>query len=153
MQISVTPFLWYDDDAEEAARFYVSLFAESRITGTMPGPDGKPLVVTFTLCGREFRAINGGPTYKLTEAYSFAVDCDTQAEVDELWDKLIADGGAASRCGWLVDRFGASWQIVPRVVARIFSNPDREKAGRAMQALFKMNKIDIAALEAAMDGR
>lgn len=147
----VTPFLWFDSRAEEAARFYVSLFPNSAIGPIMPGPTGAPLVVEFTLDGAPFRAMNGGPHYALTPAYSMAVDCETQAEVDDLWAKLL-DGGTPSRCGWLTDRFGLSWQITPVMLLKLMADPDRAKAGRVMQAMMGMVKLDVAALQAAADG-
>lgn len=152
MSTAVTPFLWLNDNAEDAARFYITLFPNSRILSTMPGPDGKPLLVTFTLDGREYRALNGGTHYTLTEAYSFMVDCDTQKEVDDLWNKLLADGGSPIQCGWLKDRFGVTWQIVPRILGELFSSPDRQKAARVTQAMMGMVKLDIAKLKAAADG-
>lgn len=146
----VTPFLWFDSRAEEAARFYVSLFPNSAVGHITPGPAGAPLVVEFTLDSAPFRALNGGPHYALTPAYSMAVDCETQAEVDDLWAKLL-DGGTPSRCGWLTDRYGLSWQIVPVLLLRLASDPDRAKAGRVMQAMMGMVKLDVAALQAAAD--
>lgn len=147
----ITPFLWFDGDAEEAAAFYVSVFKRSRIVSTMPGPNGKALTVAFELEGQRFVALNGGPQYQFTPAISFYVDCETQAEVDALWAKLT-DGGAEVQCGWLTDRFGVSWQIVPSVLMTLLSDPDPEKAGRVMQAMLKMVKLDIAALQRAHAG-
>ena len=145
----VTPFLWYDTQAEEAARLYVSLFANSRVTQVTPGPGGRATTVSFELDGVAFTALNGGPMYKFTEAFSMSVACKDQAEVDRLWDALIADGGEPSQCGWLKDRFGLSWQIVPTALPRLLADPDRAKAGRVMQAMLKMRKLDVAVLEAA----
>jgi predicted 3-demethylubiquinone-9 3-methyltransferase (glyoxalase superfamily) len=153
----ITPFLWFDDQAEEAARFYVSIFKNSKIgdisryTEAGPGPVGSAMVVAFELDGQRFDALNGGPTFAFTEAVSFTVDCETQAEVDYFWTALSA-GGETSQCGWLKDRYGLSWQIVPAALPRIMSNPDPAKVKRAMEAMFTMTKLDIAALEAAAEG-
>ncbi len=147
----VTPFLWFDSQAEEAARFYVSLFPDSAVTAVTPGPNGKPLVVEFTLAGVRYLALNGGPHYQLTAAFSLSIDCETQAEIDELWEKLTAGGGSPVRCGWLTDRFGLSWQVVPVVLPQLLADPDPARAGRAMQAMMGMTKLDIAALRAAAD--
>jgi predicted 3-demethylubiquinone-9 3-methyltransferase (glyoxalase superfamily) len=148
----VTPFLWFDHQAEEAARFYVSLFPDSAVTGITPGADGKPLVVEFRLAGVQFIALNGGPHYQLTEAFSLSIDCQSQAEVDEYWEKLLA-GGTPNRCGWLKDRFGLSWQVVPEVLPKLLGDPDRARAGRAMSAMMGMVKLDVAALQAAADAK
>lgn len=142
----ITPCLWFDGQAEEAAAFYISIFPDSRITNVTPGPDGKALVVEFQLVGSPFRALNGGPHFKFNEAISLSIDCRSQAEVDELWDKLSA-GGSPGQCGWLKDRYGLSWQVVPSVLPKLLADP--AKAGRVMQALLKMTKLDIQALEAA----
>ena len=153
----ITPFLWFDDQAEEAARFYVSVFKNSKIgeisryTEAGPGPAGSAMVVAFELDGEHFNALNGGPVFTFTEAISFRVDCADQAEVDYFWDRLSA-GGETSQCGWLKDRYGLSWQIVPAALPRILSNPDPVKARRAMEAMLKMTKLDIAKLEAAAEG-
>jgi predicted 3-demethylubiquinone-9 3-methyltransferase (glyoxalase superfamily) len=144
----VTPFLWFNHQAEEAARYYVSLFPDSEIIRVTPGPAGAPLVVAFRLAGVEYLALNGGPHYQLTEAFSLSIDCHSQAEVDELWEKLSA-GGSKSQCGWLTDRFGLSWQVVPAVISELLASPDRAKAGRVMAAMMGMTKLDIAALQAA----
>src|SRR5437764_4390673 len=146
----ITPFLWFDHQAEEAANFYVSLFPDSAVTGVTPGPDGKPLVVAFRLAGVEFLALNGGPHFKFNEAVSLSIDCRSQAEVDELWEKLSA-GGSKGQCGWLKDRYGLSWQVVPAVLPELLNDPDRAKAGRVMEAVMGMTKLDIAALQAAAD--
>lgn len=141
--------LWFDGNAEKAAAFYVSVFrdrGESAITGITPGPDGAALVVAFRLAGVEFLALNGGPQFHFTEAVSLSVDCQSQAELDELWDKLSA-GGAPGPCGRLKDRYGLSWQIVPAVLPTLLADPIRSQ--RVMQALMKMSKLDIQALEAA----
>lgn len=155
----VSTFLWYDDGAEEAAELYVSLFPDSRILevqrfgSEMPGPSSGLVVVRFSLGGVEYQAMNGGPAFAFTEAASLSVVCDDQAEVDRLWDALTADGGEESQCGWLKDRWGLSWQIVPRRLFELQSDPDPERAMRANQAMLGMRKLDIAALEAAADGR
>lgn len=148
----ITPFLWFDGQAEEAMNFYVSIFKNSKILSTAPGPDGKIMMGTFQLDGQEFHALNGGPMFKFTEAISLFVNCETQAEVDELWEKLSA-GGEKSRCGWLKDKYGLSWQIIPTVLGKLMQDKDREKAGRVMQAMLQMDKIDIASLQQAYDGK
>ena len=148
----VTTFLWFDGQAEEAARFYVSLFKGAEIVGSMPGPGGKAMSATFRVDGQEFVCFNGGPHYKLNPAVSLFIDCADQAEVDELWEKFIAGGGTPSRCGWLTDRYGLSWQVIPKKLMEVLTSPERERAGRAMQAMLKMTKIDVAALQAAFDG-
>jgi predicted 3-demethylubiquinone-9 3-methyltransferase (glyoxalase superfamily) len=147
----MTPFLWYDGDVAEAMELYRSVFPGSKVLSTMPGPNGSLMSATFELDGQRFIAFDGGSHLKLTPAVSMYVNCETQAEVDELWAKLT-DGGAESQCGWLVDRFGLSWQIIPSILPRLLGDPDREKAGRAMNAMLKMKKIDIAALERAAAG-
>jgi predicted 3-demethylubiquinone-9 3-methyltransferase (glyoxalase superfamily) len=155
----ITPFLWFDNKAEEAANFYVSLFKNSRILGvsrygdTGPGPKGSVMIVNFQLEGQEFVALNGGPEFKFTEAISLYVNCKTQAEVDELWDKLTANGGEESQCGWLKDKYGLSWQIVPTTLTEMLSDPDPVKAQRVMQAMLQMKKIDIQGLKNARDQR
>lgn len=145
----ITPFLWFDGQAEEAATFYTSVFKNSSITSLMPGPGGKAMGVSFELDGQHFIALNGGPMFKFTEAISLFINCDTQEEIDYMWERLTSDGGAESRCGWLKDKYGLSWQVVPPVLSQLLSDPDREKAGRVMQAMMQMKKIDIAALKAA----
>jgi predicted 3-demethylubiquinone-9 3-methyltransferase (glyoxalase superfamily) len=145
----ITPFLWFDNQAGEAMEFYTSLFPNSRIVETMPGPDGNLLAGTFMLDGREYMALNGGPEFKFTEAISLFVKCQDQAEVDHYWDALTADGGEESQCGWLKDRYGLSWQIVPNRLMELLGDPNRETAGRATQAMLKMQKIDVAKLEEA----
>lgn len=147
----LTPFLWYDGNVAEAMEFYRSVFPGSKVLDTMPGPNGSLMGATFELDGQRFIAFNGGPHLKLTPAVSMYVNCETQAEVDELWAKLT-DGGAESECGWLVDRFGLSWQIIPSILPKLLGDPDREKATRAMNAMLQMKKIDIAALERAAAG-
>jgi predicted 3-demethylubiquinone-9 3-methyltransferase (glyoxalase superfamily)/uncharacterized protein YndB with AHSA1/START domain len=144
----ITPFLWFDDKAEEAMRFYVSIFRNSRVLSVSPGPSGAAMTVTFELDGQEFMALNAGPRFKFTEAISFFVSCATQEEVDELWEKL-SEGGEEGRCGWLRDKYGLSWQIVPTALGELLGDQDREKAKRVMEAMLKMGKIDIGALERA----
>jgi predicted 3-demethylubiquinone-9 3-methyltransferase (glyoxalase superfamily) len=138
----ITPFLWFDSNAEEAVDFYCSVFKNSRKHGEFRTPDGKVLTIGFELEGLKFTALNGGPMYKFNESVSFVVRCDTQAEIDEYWSKLIA-GGSDGRCGWLKDKFGLSWQIVPGRIGELLQHP------KAMEALMKMEKIDIAVLERA----
>jgi predicted 3-demethylubiquinone-9 3-methyltransferase (glyoxalase superfamily) len=147
----MTPFLWYDGQVAEAMEFYRTVFPEAEVLDRIPGPDGSLMGATFELDGQRFVAFNGGPKYPLTPAISMYVSCGTQAEVDDLWEKLTA-GGEESQCGWLVDRFGLSWQIIPSIVPRLLGDPDRAKAGRAMNALLGMQKVDIAALERAAAG-
>jgi predicted 3-demethylubiquinone-9 3-methyltransferase (glyoxalase superfamily) len=152
----ITPFLWFDNQAEEAARFYVSIFNNSKIVGMTrygeagPGPQGSVMTVTFELDGQEFIALNGGPLFKFTEAISFSVDCKTQEEVDEFWRKL-SEGGEEVQCGWLKDKYGLSWQIVPTILGEMLGDPDPEKSNRVMNAMLKMVKIDIRALEQAYE--
>ncbi len=151
----ITPFLWFDNQAEEAMNFYVSVFKNSKITSVSrygegaPIPAGTVMSITGELDGQPVMALNAGPVFKLTEAFSFYVNCDSQAEVDELWGKLTADGGEESQCGWLKDKFGLSWQIIPSALGEALGNPDPEKAKRAMEAMLKMRKIDIEALRRA----
>src|SRR4051812_36001416 len=147
----ITPCLWFDGQAEEAARFYVSLFPDSEITGMTPGPTGAPLVVQFRLAGQDFLALNGGPQFRFNEAISLSIDCRSQSELDELWEKLSA-GGSESQCGWLKDRYGLSWQLVPAVLPKLLADPDRGKAGRAMAAMMGMKRLDIRAIEDAALG-
>ena len=150
----ITPFLWFDTQAEEAANFYVSIFKNSKIGETRryeeagPGPKGSVMTITFQIEGQEFIALNGGPHFKFTPAISFFVDCQTQAEVDQLWDKL-SEGGRADQCGWLQDKFGVSWQIIPNVLMKLLGDPDPVKATRVMKAMLQMNKIDVRRLEEA----
>jgi predicted 3-demethylubiquinone-9 3-methyltransferase (glyoxalase superfamily) len=151
----IAPCLWFDGEAEDAARFYVSLLPESRVdhvqknvTDSPAGKAGSVLVVKFTLAGQRFLALNGGTRFEYTHAISFQVDCADQAEVDRLWDGL-SDGGAVERCGWLRDRYGVSWQIVPSVLPQLLGDPDPAKAQRVMQAMLQMVKLDIAGLKAA----
>jgi predicted 3-demethylubiquinone-9 3-methyltransferase (glyoxalase superfamily) len=154
----ITPCLWFDGQAEEAARFYTSLLPDSRIDAVVRAPvdypagsAGSVLTVEFTLAGQQFIGLNGGPEFRFTEAISFTINCEDQAEVDRYWDALIADGGAPVQCGWLRDRYGLSWQIVPTILPRLLADPDRGKAGRVMQAMMGMIKLDIAALEKAAE--
>ena len=155
----ITPFLWFDDQAEEAANFYVSLLPDSRIDAvqkslidTPSGKAGKVLVVSFTLAGQEYMALNGGMRFEFTNAISFKVDCADQAEVDHLWEGLTSGGGAPGQCGWLKDRYGVSWQIVPSTMMRFLGGSDRAGAQRAMAAMMKMGKLDIATLQKAYEG-
>lgn len=153
----ITPFLWFNMDAEEAAKFYVSIFPNSKILSTsyygdnMPMPKGTALVVDFELDGQRFNALNGGPALTFSPAISFVVTCETQHEVDHFWNKLSADP-AFEQCGWLKDKYGVSWQIVPTILGKIASDPDKEKSRRAMAAMMQMKKLDIAALERAYQG-
>jgi predicted 3-demethylubiquinone-9 3-methyltransferase (glyoxalase superfamily) len=154
----IVPFLWFDDQAEEAVNFYVSIFKNSKVGRVTrygdagPGPKGSVMSATFQLEGQEFYALNGGPMFKFTEAISLFVNCETQAEVDELWGKL-SEGGEESRCGWLKDKYGLSWQIIPMVLGRMLGDQDPEKAKRVMQAMLQMVKLDIARLQQAYDGK
>ena len=131
---------------------YVSIFKNSKVLGVTPGPNGKAMSVNFELEGQEFIGLNAGPQFQFNEAISFLVSCNTQAEVDELWEKLTADGVEEGNCGWLKDKYGLSWQIIPTVLSELLGDPDREKAGRAMQAMLQMKKIDIQGLKQAYDG-
>jgi predicted 3-demethylubiquinone-9 3-methyltransferase (glyoxalase superfamily) len=149
--LSITPFLWFDTQAEEAMQFYTSIFPRSKVVAVHRAGD-RVLSVTWELEGQRFMGLNAGPHFKFNEAVSFFVACETQQEVDTLWDKLLADGGKPTQCGWLKDRFGLSWQIIPNVLPTLLAHPDREKAGRAMQAMMGMVKIDAAALQRAFDG-
>ncbi|HLA08939.1 MAG TPA: VOC family protein [Anaerolineales bacterium] len=145
----ITPFLWFDTQAEEAMNFYVSVFKNSKVGGVSRGPDGKAFSVTFELDGQEFMGLNAGPQFKFNESVSFFVDCKSQEEVDELWSKLTADGGEESRCGWLKDKYGLSWQIVPSALGELMGGPDPIKSQRVMQAMLTMRKIVVVDLEAA----
>ena len=157
MTQQITPFLWFDDNADEAVNFYLSIFKDSRLLDATrygeagPGPKGTIMTATFELNGQQFIALNGGPRFKFTEAVSFVVKCETQEEIDYYWDKLL-DGGEPQRCGWLKDRFGLSWQIVPAQLSELFGGNDPQRAGRVMQAMMQMVKFDIAKLEQAYDG-
>lgn len=153
----ITPFLWFNDNAEEAIEHYVSIFKDSRVLDItrhdQAGPDGKTkvIVATFQLEGQRFMALNGGPMYTFSPAISLFVSCETQEEVDHLWEKL-SDGGEPQPCGWLKDRFGVSWQIIPKALGELMGDKDRAKAGRVMHAMLQMSKIDIAALRRAYEG-
>ena len=152
----ISPFLWFDTQAEEAAKFYVSMFGNSRIVSVTrygeagPGPKGSVMTVVFELEGQRFIALNGGPQFRFTEAISFSVDCATQAEVDRLWEQL-SKGGAEGPCGWLKDKYGLSWQITPTALGKMLSDPDPAKSKRVMEAMLKMKKIDIRALQQAYE--
>jgi predicted 3-demethylubiquinone-9 3-methyltransferase (glyoxalase superfamily) len=154
----ITPFLWFDGNAEEAANFYISIFKNSkmgkisRYGDAGPGPKGSVMSVTFQIEGQEFFALNGGPQFKFTPAISFFVNCETQKEVDDLWEKLSA-GGRTDRCGWLQDKFGVSWQIIPTVLGQLLGDKDPQRAKRAMQAMLQMTKIDGNALQQAADAK
>lgn len=153
MRQKITPFLWFVDNAEEAANYYVSVFPNSKVSDiARMGEGGPALTVAFTLDGEDFVGLNGGPVHAFTEAVSFVIDCETQAEVDRYWETLTADGGQPGDCGWLKDRFGLSWQVVPRRLPELLTDPDPARAQRAMQAMMQMHKIDMAALEAAANG-
>lgn len=152
----ITPFLWFDNQAEEAMNFYVSIFNNSRILSVSrygeagPGPAGEVMTATFQLEGQEFMVLNGGPDHNFTDAISFFVDCKTQEEVDKLWEEL-SEGGEPGPCGWLKDKFGLSWQIIPRLLGELLNDPDPVKSQRVMQAMLQMSKIDIAGLKAAYE--
>jgi predicted 3-demethylubiquinone-9 3-methyltransferase (glyoxalase superfamily) len=154
----ITPFLWFDNNAEEAINFYVSAFKNSKILNITrngdsgPGPKGTLMTATFQLDGQEFMALNGGPHFKFTEAISLFVKCETQEEVDQLWEKLLAGGGQPQQCGWLKDRFGLSWQIIPTVLGQLLQDKDPEKSKRVMNAMMQMVKIDIQKLKQAYQG-
>ena len=153
----ITPFLWFNGQAEEAVNFYVSIFKNSKAGSIQrygdagPGPKGSVMSATFQLEGQDFYALNGGPQFSFTPAISFFVNCETQQEVDELWEKL-SQGGEKGRCGWLKDKFGLSWQIIPSTLGKLLQGKEPEKSKRAMQAMMKMQKIDIATLQKAYDG-
>jgi predicted 3-demethylubiquinone-9 3-methyltransferase (glyoxalase superfamily) len=154
----ISPFLWYDHQAEDAATLYTTVFPNSKVTRVQrygpagPGPEGSVMVVQFELDGQEFTALNGGPAdHHFNESVSFVVDCRDQAEVDHYWDALTADGGEPGPCGWLKDRYGLSWQIVPRALNELLADPDPARADRAMQAMLKMTKLNVAELQAAAD--
>jgi predicted 3-demethylubiquinone-9 3-methyltransferase (glyoxalase superfamily) len=157
MQQKIVPNLWFDTEAEEAANFYVSVFENSRIvsvahyTDAGPRPAGEVMTVEWELDGQRFIGINGGPEFKFDEAVSFMISCETQDEIDHYWDRL-SEGGSEGPCGWLKDRFGLSWQVVPTGMDELFSHPDKERATRAMAAMLKMSKLDIEALREAADG-
>lgn len=154
----ITTFLTFDNQAEDAANFYTSVFKNSKITNVSrygdagPGPKGSLMTATLALDGQEFVLLNGGPSFKFTQAFSLLVSCETQAEVDEYWSKLTADGGKEVACGWLTDKFGVSWQIVPTILMKLIADKDPKKAGRVMQAMMKMVKLDIKGLQQAAEG-
>jgi predicted 3-demethylubiquinone-9 3-methyltransferase (glyoxalase superfamily) len=154
----ITTFLWFDDKAEEAMNFYISVFKNSKVVGVSrygeagPGPKGSVMVATFQLDGQEFMALNGGPHFKFTEAISLLVNCETQEEVDRLWETL-SEGGAKSQCGWLKDKYGLSWQIVPTILIEMLQDKDPEKSQRVMKAMLQMIKIDINTLKQAYEGQ
>lgn len=155
----ISPCLWFDGQAEEAAQFYTSLFPNSHVDSvdgspadTPSGAEGSVLQVAFTLGGRSYIGLNGGPDFKFTEAISLSIDCEDQAEVDRLWETLIENGGEPSVCGWLKDRYGLSWQVIPKQLPEMLSSPDRAAAKRAMEAMLKMTKIEVAELERAFAG-
>ena len=145
----ITPFLWFDTQAEDAMNFYASIFKNSKVGNVSRGADGKAFSVSFQLEGQEFMGMNAGPHHKFNEAISLFVNCQTQEEVDELWNKLTADGGEESQCGWLKDKYGLSWQIIPSALGELMGDKDPEKAQRVMQAMLKMKKIIIADLKQA----
>jgi predicted 3-demethylubiquinone-9 3-methyltransferase (glyoxalase superfamily) len=158
MSQKITPNLWFDTEAEEAADFYTSVFPDSRIvdithyTEGAPRPAGTVMTVTWELNGQQFVGINGGPNFKFDEAVSFSVSCEDQNEVDYYWERLLEGGGEESQCGWLKDRYGLSWQVVPKGMGELFADSDRERATRAMEAMLKMRKLDIDELRRAADG-
>jgi predicted 3-demethylubiquinone-9 3-methyltransferase (glyoxalase superfamily) len=156
----ITPFLWFDDQAEAAANFYVSVFKNSKITGTShytgeepSGQKGSVMTVSFELDGQEFVALNGGPKFKFTEAVSFVVNCETQEEIDYYWERLTADGGEEVQCGWLADKFGLSWQVVPTKIREWMEDKDPVRTQRVMHAVMQMKKLDMAAMQRAYDGK
>jgi len=160
--MKVTPFLWFDDNAEEAAKFYTSIFKNSKVGKVSRygkegyeihrRPAGTAMTVEFEIEGQKFIALNGGPQFKFTEAVSFSVDCRTQEEVDRLWERLTEGGGEEGACGWLKDKYGLSWQINPTILGEMLADKDRRKAGRVMEAMLKMKKIDVRALKKAYEG-
>ncbi len=153
----ISPFLWFDNQAEEAANFYTSFFANSKVLDVSrygkagPGEEGTVMTVSFQLDGQEFIALNGGPEFKFTEAISFLVNCETQEEVDELWERL-SEGGEQGPCGWLKDKYGLSWQVVPTALSELLGDPDPEKSQRVMKAMMQMSKIEIEPLRQAYEG-
>ncbi len=155
----ITPFLWFDNNAEEAMNFYTSVFNNSKVVKTSryteggPGPAGSLMVASIQIEGQELMLMNGGPGHPLTDAVSFVVNCETQEEVDHYWNKLLANGGKEIACGWLKDQFGLSWQVTPTILGQLLADPDKARAGRVMQAMMKMVKLDIATLKAAAEGK
>jgi predicted 3-demethylubiquinone-9 3-methyltransferase (glyoxalase superfamily) len=154
----ITPFLWFDTRAEEAANFYCSIFKNSKVGNVVrygdvgPGPKGQVMIVTFELEGQQFTALNGGPRFKFDEAISFVVNCETQEEIDYYWERLSAEGGEPVQCGWLKDKFGLSWQVVPTIIGELMGSADAEKSGRVMQAVLQMKKLDIQTMKDAYEG-
>lgn len=148
----ITPYLWFDGKAEEAAAHYTSIFKDSRVVNVQRMGDGSAVTVTFEIDGQQFVGLNGGPQYRFTEAVSLFVSCQDQAEVDDLWARL-SEGGEEGQCGWLKDRYGLSWQVIPTALGELMSDPDPEKAGRVVQAMLGMSKIDIQGLRDAHEGR
>jgi predicted 3-demethylubiquinone-9 3-methyltransferase (glyoxalase superfamily) len=154
----ITPFLWFDNQAEEAANYYCSIFKNSKLGQVVrygdsgPGPKGSVMIVTFQLDGQDFTALNGGPRFKFTEAISLVVNCDTQEEIDYYWEKLSADGGEQVQCGWLKDKYGLSWQVVPTIIGELMSG-DPQSSGRVMQAVMQMQKLDLQKMKDAYDGK
>lgn len=154
----ITPFLWFDNQAEAAANFYCSIFKNSELGQVVrygdvgPGPKGQVMIVTFKLDGQEFTALNGGPRFKFDEAISFVVNCETQEEIDYYWKRLMADGGEEVQCGWLKDKFGLSWQVVPNIIGELMSGQDAEKSGRVMQSILQMKKLDLQKMKDAAAG-
>ena len=155
----ITPFLWFDTQAEEAANFYCSVFKNSKVGQVVrygdagPGPKGSVMIVSFQLEGQDFTALNGGPRFKFDEAISFVVNCETQEEIDYFWEKLSADGGEEVQCGWLKDKFGLSWQVVPTIIGELMSDGDAQKSGRVMQAVMQMKKLDIQTMKDAYEAK
>ena len=158
MSQKIIPNLWFDTQAEEAAHYYIDVFGQGRVISVArypegaPGPAGSVMTVEFEVGGLRFIGINGGPQFPFTEAVSFQIDCADQAEVDRFWNRFVADGGTEGQCGWLTDKYGLSWQVVPDGMAEVFADPDPERAQRAVQAMLGMKKLDVAALRAAADG-
>jgi predicted 3-demethylubiquinone-9 3-methyltransferase (glyoxalase superfamily) len=158
MMQKITPFLWFDNNAEEAANFYISVFKNSKLLNVArysdagPGPKGSVMTVEFELNGQQFVALNAGPTFKFTEAISFVVNCETQEEVDYYWERL-SEGGEKSHCGWLKDKFGLSWQVTPTIMGKLMADKDPEKSKRVMETMLKMDKLDIEPLQRAYEGR
>ncbi len=150
--VTISPFLWFNDNAEEAAEFYVSLFDDASIHGVARGPEGTAITVGLSLNGQAVTLLNGGPMYTPSEAFSFVIHCADQDEVDRFWNALTADGGQESQCGWCKDKFGLSWQVVPSRLMELLSDPESGRSGRAMGAMLQMQKIVVADLEAAADG-
>ena len=155
----ITPFLWFDEEAEEAMNFYTSVFEDSKVIGVsrygeaFPGKAGKVMIATFEIEGQRFTALNGGPRFEFNEAISFEIDCETQEEVDYLWESLTAGGGEPGMCGWLKDKYGLSWQVTPIVLFKMLTDPDAEKSGRAMKQMMEMVKLDIAPIQKAYEGK